>query len=772
MSCPEELDLFLLREGGDELPAERARAVADHLAGCTPCQRRLAELQALSQALARPDQLPERDRSAFLAEVIQKVDAHGATGARAPHAPRRRWVFGVAIAAGVASCAVVVLAVGAVFMTVGSDMAPEATMARQAAPASAPAPTVGGAFTPSAQATSDGPAPEAPVALAMDEGRMGRAEERSAMKQSLGASPAAGSGASRPSPRPYGAGSLDDLLDGRVGGDGVRRRASGEEAEQAGIARQQALSPTRMPGQAMGGPSTSWQAPTTGPAAAPPSAIDPNGRFATTYRPGRGSMARFERAMLLGTAPEPVIALVADEGRGHGPLLEPPQDRALALALTPGLTKLPPGGGPVHLAITLRSTTREAATRPKVAVHLVMDVSGSMSGEAIEHARQAALTLVGLLQPSDRFSLVAYSSDARVAVPDGPVGERIGVIMSRIRSLEAAGGTNLEAGLRLGYQQAQASRGQEDQVQLVIVLSDGQPNQGVTDPWSLSEMSAAAFQGEVETTSIGVGDQYEPQVMSAIAEHGAGGYYYLPDASTIEQVLRAELEVRCQPVARAVELRVRLGDGVQLLEAYGSRRLNQAEAARVRQTEVAIDNAEAHRTGINVDRQEDREGGMRFFIPGFARDDEHTILLRLRAPAGAAGVDLALASVELRYKDRVLGANGGDERQVRAGYATSAIESEASQDLSVRRAVYAFRTGQELVNISALLAQGAQQEALQALWERVEVLRSAGERLGDGALRADAERLDGMRQAVLSRSMGNDLMTGSMLQRAGNGFMR
>jgi Ca-activated chloride channel family protein len=221
-----------------------------------------------------------------------------------------------------------------------------------------------------------------------------------------------------------------------------------------------------------------------------------------------------------------------------------------------------------------------------------------------------------------------------------------------------------------------------------------------------------------------------------------------------------------------VELRVRLGDGVQLLQAYGSRRLNEAEAARVRATEVAIDNQEAHRSAINVDRQEDREGGMRFFIPGFARDDEHTILLRLQVPAGAAGLDLALASVELRYKDRVLGANGGDERQVRAGYASSALESEASQDVAVRRAVYAFRTGEELVNLSALLSQGAQQEALQALWERVEVLRGASERLGDAGLRADAERLDGMRQAVLARSMGNDLRTGSMLQRAGNAFMR
>jgi Ca-activated chloride channel family protein len=506
---------------------------------------------------------------------------------------------------------------------------------------------------------------------------------------------------------------------------------------------------------------------------AQPMSIDPNGRFATTYRPGRGHLSRFESAMLKGRVPEPALALVAEVGRGSGAGVAAPTEKALAMHIATEMSKLPPEGGPVHLALTLRSTAATPAGRPEMAVHLVMDTSGSMSGAAIEQARQAALQLVGLLQPEDRFSLVSYNSGASVVVADGPVGSRHGQIVRQISQIRAGGGTNLEAGLRMGYAQSQASRQGRDSVQLVIVISDGRANQGVTDPWALSELSAAAFQSGAETTTIGVGDNYDPLVMSTIADYGAGGYYYLPDASTIQQVLEAELNVRSQPVARGVELRVRLGPGVELLQAYGSRRLNELEASRVRATEVAIDHQTAHRDGIDRDRQEDRQGGMRFFIPGFARDDQHTVLLRLRVPAGGASRPaLVLADVELRYKDRVLRQNQGDERRVSVAYASSQQQALSSQDRRVRRAVLTFRTGEALAGVSGQLASGDQARAVAVLHERSRLLRAAAQQLNDAALRAEAERLDAFRAMLVSQGIGNRLMLGALVQRAGSSMIR
>ena len=816
MSCPEELELFLVREGGGagegegdgdvKLTPERAQEVSAHLATCPECQTKMAELQALGAALAHPDPVPETDRAAFVADVVRRIDERDAQTPLPGFS--KLWGIGVPLAAAVCCglVALVVLPMSLMLSVGGEDEA-----------AVASSPTVEQGISRSLL-SEPGSAAAPPAEMA------GESDEEASSADMATPSPAPSQPATRAAPEGGGSEALRRTLDGALGSQGTARRGGPNTVGGSALAetptkarrrpmgatagrRQKAAESERrrelnkivgqlsesqrslgnaspdmsalpsaqvgVPGRISTSSAPQFAPQPVMPTAAPASAIDPNGRFATTYRPGRGHIARFEKTMLQGqNIPEPVIALVADEGRGHGPQVNPPTGRALDVHLTPGMSKLPPQGGPVHLAITLRSTTQQPASRPKVAVHLVIDTSGSMSGTPIQHARQAAQQLVNLLQDGDRFSLTQYSSDARVVIPDGPVGRRRALITGQIMGLHASGGTNLEAGLRQGYEQARQSRTHEDAVQLTIVLSDGRPNQGNTNPWVLSEMSATAFQAAVETTTIGVGDNYEPQVMSAIAEYGAGGYYYLPDASNIEQVLRTELDVRCQPVARGVELRVRLGNGVELLEAYGSRRLNEMEASRVRGAEVAIDHQEAHRTGINRDRQEDREGGMRFFIPGFARDDQHTVLLQLRVPAGATGTELSLADVELRYKDRVLGINQGDERQVRVSYGSTPTEALASQDRSVRRAVFSFRTGQSLVQVSSQLNRGENDEALRSLFERVEVLRRAGEQLDDGTLRADADRLNSFREAVLNQTMGNNLMMGSLVQRAGNAFMR
>jgi Mg-chelatase subunit ChlD len=816
MSCPDELELFLLREGvsqaraeGEGLSPEREKEVADHVASCADCQATLAELEALGKALAEPEPMAEGHKAAFAAEVIRRIDAQEPKPA-ASVGGSRLWTFGVPLAAA-ACCGLLLLVIVPTLMVSSNSAEQDIVATAQPIQHSLNSSSPNRALAEESESSADegyAPSPsEMPAAASAGEGQMGRlAAKRSDNRFGI---KGPGQLQQRAERDRTGSNDLDGLLNQAVGGGGDGRGSGRPQAlpaprrpaglsndplgglelspERAAPSQPPASPPPVSPSKASavpGGPqggrfgnSGGWAPPsdaTLGAVQPPrPTAIDSNGRFATTYRPGRGHLARFETALFRSNqVPEPALELVADTGRGSGPEVAAPTEQALALDIRTGMARLDPAGGPVHLALTLRSTASEPASRPDVAVHLVMDTSGSMMGEAIAQAQQAARQLVGMLEPRDRFSLVSYSTGAEVVTDEGPVGPRRAQILSQIDRLRATGGTNLEAGLRLGYAQAQSSRSREDSVQLVIVLSDGQPNQGITDPMTLSEMSAAAFQGGVETTTIGVGDSYEPLVMSTLAEYGAGGYYYLPDASAIEQVLRAELDVRTQPVARGVELRVRLGDGVELLEAYGSRRLNQAEAQRVRQTEVAIDHQEAHRSDITRDRDEDREGGMRFFIPGFARDDQHTILLRLRAPEGISAAELLLAEVELRYKDRVLLSNQGDERRVVVPYAENRAAALTTLEGDVRRAVYSFRTGESLVAVSSRLARGQQPEALALLYERAELLHRAGDELNDPFLRAEAGRLDSFRGALLGQAMSNQLMMGALLQRAGSGRMR
>jgi Mg-chelatase subunit ChlD len=182
-----------------------------------------------------------------------------------------------------------------------------------------------------------------------------------------------------------------------------------------------------------------------------------------------------------------------------------------------------------------------ATGRPTLAVTVVLDVSGSMDGARIDNARGATEAIVGRLEAADHFSLVTFSDDSTLVVADGPVGPRRRSIASQIHAIAANGATNLAAGLDRGYEQARARGIPEDAVRIVLLLSDGHANAGDTDFASLTARAAAAWGDGVRTSSFGLGLDFDSALMTAIAERGGGGYYFLAEASQIEPAFAAEL---------------------------------------------------------------------------------------------------------------------------------------------------------------------------------------------------------------------------------------
>jgi hypothetical protein len=513
--------------------------------------------------------------------------------------------------------------------------------------------------------------------------------------------------------------------------------------------------------------------PSGSPAAAAPQAqaIDPNGRFATTYRPGGGHLAAFESAVARGVVPEAAREVVSDVGARYAPAVDVPAGKALGLRVDLERSRLAPGGGAFHVRLALRGTSAAPAARPHLSVHLVLDVSGSMQGESISRAREAAAALVDRLAPTDDFSLTTFSSGADVRVPDGLVGARREAIKRVIAGIGVDGGTNIGGGLSLGYQQASAPGIPEDAVKVVLLLSDGRANEGITSVDRLSRLSLDAFQKGVQTSALGLGADYDGALMSSIAGDGAGGYYYLRNADQIAPALATELEKRLDPVATAVEVRVRLKNDVSLLRVYGSRRLNEAESARVRAAEVASDQQAARRDKIAANRQDDAEGGMRFFIPAFARDDSHAMLLQLRVPAGAGGRPVAL--VELKYKDRVSKRNVIEEIPVEAAYGDSDAQSGGSVDASVARTIQGFAAGEALTDAATRIATGDRVGALALLAEREAILRQASTTLGEPLFLRDADRLARLRgDAERGSGMGEALTLSMLLETAGKAHLR
>lgn len=503
----------------------------------------------------------------------------------------------------------------------------------------------------------------------------------------------------------------------------------------------------------------------------PEVALDPNGRFATTYRPGGGHLAAFEAALARGVVPAAERELVGDVAARYAPEVPLAPDKALGLRTDLERAALGPGGGAFHLRLALRSAAAAAPARPHLSVHLVLDTSGSMAGAPIDSARRAAQALVDRLAPTDDFSLTTFSSDAEEVIEDGPVGPRRAAIRRAIEGLREGGGTNIGAGLSLGYAQASRPGIPEDAVRVVLLVSDGRATSGLTHSERLARLALDAFQRGIQTSALGLGDDFDGQLMSSIASDGAGGYYYLRHPEQIAPALSTELDKRLDPVATAVEVRVRLKAGVDLLRVYGSRRLDEAEASRVRAQEIAADVAALSRDRIAADRRDDADGGMRFFMPVFARDDRHALLFKLSAGPGAG--KRAIATVELKYKDRLSRKNVIEEIPIEVRYADSDAASAASADPSMARTLQGFAAGESLAEAAARVARGDRAGAAALLSEREGILREAATRLNEPLFLEDAARLSRLRAHMgAEQGLGDPLVLAMLLETAGRSRLR
>ena len=498
--------------------------------------------------------------------------------------------------------------------------------------------------------------------------------------------------------------------------------------------------------------------------------LDPNARYATTYRPGGAALAAFDSAVRRGQIPASYRDLVGDFGARYAPALAAPQRGALTIAVQTERGAVAPSGGSTNLLVALASSEAMPPRAP-LSVHIVLDVSGSMSGQAIEDAKHAAEAAVDKLEPADDFSMVTFSNEAQVLVPDGPIGPRRAQVLARIQGVQADGGTNISAGLDLGYAEAHAPGVSDEAVRLVMLLSDGHANAGDTGLDHLADRAARAFQDGIQTSSFGLGPDYDAALMSKIADRGAGGYYYLADSSQIAPALSREIDARLRPVATAVEIRVRLRPDISASHVFGSRELSADEADAVRAQELAVDRHEARRnSGIAADRQTDAEGGMRFFIPAFAPADRHATMVTLQLPPGTG--ERRVASVEVRYKDRLLEKNVTQELPVSLRWAASDAESASTASHDVERVEQAFAAGETILEAAEDVDHGDRQGARQVLDERAAVLRSAAALLGEPRFVEDAGRLERLADAVGgTQAIADALPLVVMLRGSGYGYL-
>jgi Ca-activated chloride channel family protein len=103
----------------------------------------------------------------------------------------------------------------------------------------------------------------------------------------------------------------------------------------------------------------------------------------------------------------------------------------------------------------------------------------------------------------------------------------------------------------------------------VILISDGLANQGDASREGLVRRAGRAARGEYVLSAVGVGADFDEQLMTALADAGTGNYYYLERASDLASVFAREFDGARNTVASALAVEIEPADGVEVRDAAG-----------------------------------------------------------------------------------------------------------------------------------------------------------------------------------------------------------
>ncbi|MBL8607899.1 MAG: VWA domain-containing protein [Myxococcales bacterium] len=209
-------------------------------------------------------------------------------------------------------------------------------------------------------------------------------------------------------------------------------------------------------------------------------------------------------------------------------------------------------------------STDEARQRAPIAMAVVLDTSGSMSGEKIVEAKRAVLQLIRDMRDDDMIAFVRYSDSHELVQPLARVGDVRRTLEARVEQIRADGGTRIAPALAVGRRALDDAR--PGFVKRMVLVSDG-----LDDTRPASEATArASFGSGVTVSSLGVGLDFDESYMGSVAMNGHGNFAFVKDGASIGAFLRKELVETSSTTIEHAKVRVRIPAGMTFVRATGA----------------------------------------------------------------------------------------------------------------------------------------------------------------------------------------------------------
>ncbi len=357
--------------------------------------------------------------------------------------------------------------------------------------------------------------------------------------------------------------------------------------------------------------------------------------------------------------------------------------------------------------------------RPPLNVALVLDRSGSMEGDKLERAKDAAEMAVGFLGPKDVLSIVAYDDEASVIYPAARVGDRRRAV-SAIRNIYSGGSTALFAGVSKGAREIRKALDRQ-RVNRVILLSDGLANVGPDSPGELADLGASLLREGISVTTIGLGLDYNEDLMARLAAASDGNHAFVREPADLARIFDLEFRDAFDVVAQNVILKIRCGKGVRPVKIL-------------------------NREGVI------RDGEIRIDLNNVYSLQDRYFLIEVEVPETAVGQKLDVADVSVSYlnmaSSRQSSLSGSaravasrDEREIARAKNDDVVEKVAIQNsvLANERAVQLRDEGKVKEAKELLRTTAAELQVLGEELESDELLQASEANASDADVLADDE---------------------------------